>query len=74
MAENNVGISDAKLAKYLQIAANQRKRAVAKFINDYGPESATVAEVQAECAELDMAINTLLKNAAKGPHSSTPRK
>lgn len=66
MATNNIGIPDHKLAKYLQIAANQRKRAVAKFITDYGPESATVAELSSEVAELELAINTLIKQSAKG--------
>lgn len=68
MAEtNNLGLSDSKLAKYLQIAANQRKRALTKFVTDYGPESATVAECSGEIAELEMCINSLIKNAAKGP-------
>lgn len=69
MAINNIGIPDAKLAKYLQIAANQRKRALNKFVQDYGPESATVAECNGEIAEIELAINTLIKNAAAGPHS-----
>lgn len=64
-----MAISPQKLAKYLSIAAAQRKRAATKFITDYGPESATVTEVQAEIAELDMEISALLKQAAAGPHS-----
>lgn len=56
-----------QLAKYLQIAANQRKRAATKFVQDYGPTSATVAEVNSEIAELDTVINTLIKAAAKAP-------
>lgn len=71
MPVNNTGISDAKLAKYLQIAANQRKRALNKFVQDYGPESATVSECNGEIAEIEIAINTLIKTAAKeAPHSN----
>lgn len=64
---STVNIEPAKLAKYLQIAANQRKRALTKFIQDYGPESSTVSEVHAEVAELDMQINQLVKDAAASP-------
>lgn len=74
MASNNVGIPDHKLAKYLSIASAQRKRALSKFIQDYGPESGAVAECHAEIAELDMAINTLIKSAAAGPHTGKPNK
>lgn len=74
MATNNTGIPDHKLAKYLSIASAQRKRALAKFIQDYGPESSAVAECHGEIAELDMAINALVKEAAKGPRTDTPRK
>lgn len=70
MAHYEIDISPAQLAKYLQIAANQRKRAASKFIQDYGPQSATVAEVQAEIAELDMTINKIVKEAAKSPQSA----
>lgn len=62
-------ITPAKLAKYLQIAAAQRKRALTKFVQDYGPESATVAECHGEVAELEIEINNLVKQAASGPHS-----
>lgn len=64
-----VNITPAKLAKYLQIANNQRKRALNKFIADYGPESATVAEIHGEVAELELEINSLVKAAAQAPHS-----
>lgn len=55
-----VDIESQELVKYLQIAAKQRKRALAKFTEDYGPGSATVKECGAEIARLDMAINKLL--------------
>lgn len=70
MAQYEIDIAPSQLAKYLQIAANQRKRAATKFIQDYGPASATVAEVQAEIAELDMTINKIVKEAAKAPQSA----
>lgn len=63
---NNLGIPDLKLAKYLQIAVKQRKRALQKFVDDYGPESSTVAECSGEIAELEIAINSLVKAAAQG--------
>lgn len=63
----NINIDEAKLAKYLQVAVNQRKRALAKFIQDYGPNSATVAECQGEVAELEVEINNMLKAAAQSP-------
>lgn len=69
-----IDIPAAQLAKYLQIAANQRKRAANKFIQDYGPQSATVTEVQAEIAELDLTINKIVKDAAKSPASAHTRK
>lgn len=69
----DIDITAGQLAKYLQIAANQRKRAATKFIQDYGPQSATVAEVQAEIAELDMTINKIVKEAAKQPHSTVKK-
>lgn len=68
-----VDIAPVKLAKYLQIAVNQRKRALAKFVTDYGPESATVAECNTEISELELAIHSMIKAASKEPHSSTPR-
>lgn len=49
-----------KLINYLRIAAKQRERAAKKFVEDYGPSSGTVAEVNAEIGELNQAINTLL--------------
>lgn len=66
---STVDMLPAQLAKYLQIAANQRKRAAAKFVQDYGPSSATVVEVQGEIADLDQTISKLLKDQAAGPHS-----
>lgn len=69
-----VQITPNKLAKYLQIAANQRKRALAKFVQDYGPESATVSECNTEIAELELAIHSMIKASHAAPHSSTPNK
>lgn len=66
----DLDLAPAQLAKYLQIAANQRKRAANKFMTDYGPESATVAEVNAEIASLDTVINSILKNAAASNKSA----
>lgn len=56
----DVNIDKIQLAKYLSIASNQRKRAVNKFIQDYGPSSATVLEVSTEVAQLDLAITQLM--------------
>lgn len=55
----NVNIDKDKLIKYLDIAAKQRKRAAAKFVQDYGPSSATVKEVTQEIAQLDLEISRL---------------
>lgn len=66
----DLDLAPAQLAKYLQIAANQRKRAATKFIQDYGPESATVAEVHAEIASLDTTINKVIKDAAASSKSA----
>lgn len=71
MATFELDIAPTQLAKYLQIAANQRKRAATKFIQDYGPESATVTEVQAEIAALDLTINKIIKDAASSNKSAS---
>lgn len=49
-----------KLINYLKIAAKQRERAAKKFVEEYGPSSGTVAEVNGELGELQQAINELL--------------
>lgn len=49
-----------KIINYLKIAAKQRERAAKKFGEDYGPSSATVAEINGELGELQNAINELL--------------
>lgn len=67
MATNNTGLADLKLAQYLQIAVKQRKRALDKFVQDYGPTSSVVSECSAEIAEIELAINTLVKEQAKAP-------
>lgn len=61
----NVNLTPDKLIKYLTIAAKQRKRAVEKFVQDYGPNSATVLEVNGEIGELDRAIADLQVDASK---------
>lgn len=58
----DVNLTPDKLVKYLKIAEKQRTRAAQKFVDDYGPSSATVAEVNTEIAELNMAINLLMAN------------
>lgn len=63
MAKTEVHLDKTNLVKYLTIASKQRKRAAQKFMDDYGPASATVAEVNQEIGELDMAISEL--NARK---------
>lgn len=64
MANSTVELSPAKLITYLKIAGKQRERAAKKFVEDYGPSSATVAEVNTELAELNMAINKLTVDAS----------
>lgn len=54
-----VDIEATKLVKYLKIAENQRNRALQKFVQDYGPSSATVTECTKEVADLRLAINKL---------------
>lgn len=54
-----VNISKAKLANYLSIALKQKERAAQKFVQDYGPSSAAVAEINGECAKLKTVINQL---------------
>lgn len=61
--ETTVTLSPDKIIKYLKIAEKQRTRAAQKFVEDYGPSSATVAEVNTEIAELNMAINRLMAQA-----------
>lgn len=63
----SVNLEREKLTKYLQIAANQRKRAAAKFVQDYGPSSATVKEVSQEIANLDLEINRITAEQDKTP-------
>lgn len=67
MANNNIGLSDAKLAQYLNIALKQRQRAANKFVQDYGPESATVQEINREIGEMQLAIATLSAKKEKTP-------
>lgn len=55
-----VNLAPDKLVKYLRIAENQRNRAAKKFVDDYGPTSNTVKEVNAEIAELSQEINRLV--------------
>lgn len=62
MVEVNLPLT--KLINYLRIAEKQRQRAAKKFVEDYGPTAATVAEVNNEIGELSMAINQLLTQAA----------
>lgn len=56
----DVNLPILKLINYLRIAAKQRERAAKKFADDYGPSSATVAEINGELGELQNAINSLL--------------
>lgn len=56
----NVTLPISKMINYLRIAAKQRERAAKKFVDDYGPNAAVVAEVNAELGELQNAINQLL--------------
>lgn len=58
-----VNLPAEKLVKYLKIAENQRNRAAKKFVEDYGPTSATVNEVNTEIAELNQEINRLIVQA-----------
>src|SRR5262249_49917069 len=55
----DIAISADKLARYLQVAANQRKRALAKAIQLYGADHGVVVEQSAEVAELELVIGQL---------------
>lgn len=68
----SINIDAHRLAKYLTVAAAQRKRALNKFIQDYGPESSVTAECQAEIAELELAINEVVKAAAAAVGTRKP--
>lgn len=59
MADTYVKIDREKLVRYLTVALKQRKRALDKFVSDYGPSSSSVAEINVELAELNNAIATL---------------
>lgn len=56
LAENH---TPREIAKYLTVALKQRERAAMKFTTDYGPNSATVAEISTEIARLRKLINEL---------------
>lgn len=64
---STVQTEPAKLAKYLQVTLNQRKRGMTKLTADYGADSAAVHEAAAEVSDLEIVINGLIKDAAKAP-------
>lgn len=55
-----VNLTPQKVVQYLNVAFKQRERAAKKFNEDYGPNSATVAEISTELAELNRAINEIV--------------
>lgn len=54
-----VNLHPLALARYLTVALKQKERAVNKFVQDYGPNSATVQEITGEVAQLRQTINKL---------------
>lgn len=56
-----VNTTHIKLARWLKIAQAQRNRAAAKFLLEYGPESAANQEINGEIAELNVLIQELLQ-------------
>lgn len=61
------GFEPADLAKLLQIAADQKRRALKKLGEDFGFDSAGYTEAAAQVAKVDTAINDLVKAQAAIP-------
>ena len=63
--ETLVKLDASKLKTYLELVAQQRKRQLVKFTNDYGPDSAVVREAQTEIKNIELALSELLFQETK---------
>lgn len=66
-----IQIAPKRLALYLTIAQKQRQRARDNAAKMYGEESAAVAELDGDLAELATAVTEMLKAAAAAPLKDT---
>lgn len=55
----NVNLPADAVIRYLNIALKTKERTAPRFIQDYGPSSSAVAEINREIAKLKLAINTI---------------
>lgn len=55
----DLDLTPTQMAAFLTIAKKQRERAATKFIQDYGPSSASVAEINRDIGQLNKAIADL---------------
>ncbi len=57
----DLDVKPGKLARWLQIPLNQRKRTHKKFIKEFGPDTAAAREVSGEIVEIQTLIDQCMK-------------